>query len=322
MRTTEIIYYLFSYWFSRYFIPILALLFIVPSLHSQINTIKSQSKVETTVPGEVGLHARSWDNTDEDSWGIYGVGYTGVFGIGTGFVGYGIYGKATGQFGRGVFGEATNDASYGVYGQNELVGGTAVYGRATADQGTGVHGFASDEGKAIHGVISNTATSGHSGYFTGGDGVYIGNRLGVRNTNPEHPIHVGTAGGTFSNGNGAHVTIGGVWTNGSSRLFKEDFQPVNPQLVLEKLMSLSIERWSYIDSDEGERLGPMAEDFYKAFGLGNTDKYISTTDADGVALAAIQALYKISNDQAMMIQSLNDQISNLTSAKRKTKRKH
>jgi hypothetical protein len=37
----------------------------------------------------------------------------------------------------------------------------------------------------------------------------------------------------------------------------------------------------------------MAQDFYAAFGLGDNDKAIGTIDADGVALAAIQCLYKM-----------------------------
>ena len=39
-------------------------------------------------------------------------------------------------------------------------------------------------------------------------------------------------------------------------------------------------------------MGPMAQDFSAAFGLGEDDKHISTVDADGVALAAIQGLHQ------------------------------
>ena len=34
----------------------------------------------------------------------------------------------------------------------------------------------------------------------------------------------------------------------------------------------------------------MAQDFYAAFGLGNSDKGIATMDSSGIALAAIKAL--------------------------------
>jgi hypothetical protein len=40
----------------------------------------------------------------------------------------------------------------------------------------------------------------------------------------------------------------------------------------------------------GANLGPMAQDFHAAFGLGENDCAIAAVDADGVALAAIQGL--------------------------------
>jgi trimeric autotransporter adhesin len=39
-----------------------------------------------------------------------------------------------------------------------------------------------------------------------------------------------------------------------------------------------------------QHVGPMAQDFHAAFGVGPDDKHIATVDADGVALAAIQGL--------------------------------
>ena len=40
-------------------------------------------------------------------------------------------------------------------------------------------------------------------------------------------------------------------------------------------------------------MGPMAQDFHAAFGLGVSDKLIDTIDPDGVALAAIQGLHAL-----------------------------
>jgi hypothetical protein len=40
----------------------------------------------------------------------------------------------------------------------------------------------------------------------------------------------------------------------------------------------------------------MAQDFYAAFGVGETSSHISAVDADGVALAAIQALHAKSKE--------------------------
>ena len=51
-------------------------------------------------------------------------------------------------------------------------------------------------------------------------------------------------------------------------------------------------------------MGPTAQDFHAAFGLGETETAISTIDADGVSLAAIQGLYELTQEQASTIESL------------------
>ena len=101
------------------------------------------------------------------------------------------------------------------------------------------------------------------------------------------PLAVGTDGTT---GNSAYLSPGGTWTNGSSRTFKEDFAAVDGASVLAKVLAMPITTWRYRDSNEGRHMGPIAEDFAAAFGLGNGDRYIATVDGIGVALAAIQGL--------------------------------
>ncbi|HNQ73819.1 MAG TPA: tail fiber domain-containing protein [Verrucomicrobiota bacterium] len=75
----------------------------------------------------------------------------------------------------------------------------------------------------------------------------------------------------------------------SDRNRKENIAPVNPSEVLEKVAALPISRWNFKE-DHVKHVGPMAQDFHAAFGLGHDDKHIATVDADGVALAAIQGL--------------------------------
>jgi len=76
----------------------------------------------------------------------------------------------------------------------------------------------------------------------------------------------------------------------SDRNAKENFDPVIPQEVLKKVAGLTISRWNFIGDTATPHVGPMAQDFHAAFGLGTDDKHIATVDADGVALAAIQGL--------------------------------
>jgi hypothetical protein len=95
--------------------------------------------------------------------------------------------------------------------------------------------------------------------------------------------------GIFLGTNGNTLTISTAI--GSDRNLKKDFAPVDPRTVLDQLTALPVQRWRYLNEDERTRhLGPMAQDFKAAFGLGSDDKSIGLVDASGVALAAIQGL--------------------------------
>ena len=135
-------------------------------------------------------------------------------------------------------------------------------------------------------------------------------KVGLMNTSPSYPLQVGTAGNT-STGNGAYVTTGGVWTDASSRTFKTNFEGVDSNDILERLAALPIATWEYKDSDEGRHMGPVAEDFHEAFGLGDNDHYISGTDARGVSMAAIQGLYELVREQHDLIVDLRERVAEL-----------
>ena len=96
-------------------------------------------------------------------------------------------------------------------------------------------------------------------------------------------------------GNG-NMTLAGSLSQSSDREVKENFEAISTQSVLETLASIPVTKWNYIGS-EATHMGPMAQDFWQAFGLGQGETTISTVDADGIALASIQALY--ANQQAM-----------------------
>jgi hypothetical protein len=69
------------------------------------------------------------------------------------------------------------------------------------------------------------------------------------------------------------------------------FRDLDGEIVLTKLAAMPIREWSYKAQDAAIRhVGPTAQDFYAAFGLGEDPLGISTIDADGIALRAIQAL--------------------------------
>jgi len=83
----------------------------------------------------------------------------------------------------------------------------------------------------------------------------------------------------------------GVFSCTSDRHQKEDFHPVDGERLLEKVARLPVETWRYKEEAAGVRhLGPVAQDFRAAFGLGTDDTSIGMLDIDGVNMAAIQAL--------------------------------
>jgi hypothetical protein len=114
------------------------------------------------------------------------------------------------------------------------------------------------------------------------------------------------AGTLIATSAGGRLTTGGTWTNASSRALKTGFAAVDPAAMLARVLALEITRWRYTaNAAEGEHLGPMAEDFHAAFGLGADATSISTVDATGVALAAIQGLQrKHADEQARIAQRI------------------
>jgi len=162
----------------------------------------------------------------------------------------------------------------------------------------------SDSNQQDGGSIVLTAGSGQGGGTAGI--VQSASRLAVLRTTASHPIHVGTG---ASNGNGAHVTAGGMWTNGSDVNSKTAFEEVDPQAILAKVLALPVSRWQYQGEPEGVRhIGPMAQDFMEAFHLGESERHIGTVDADGVALAAIKGLHETTDERLQSLEAENAEL--------------
>jgi hypothetical protein len=103
----------------------------------------------------------------------------------------------------------------------------------------------------------------------------------------------------------------------NDRNAKENFAAVDGRDVLERLSGIPIETWNYKTQDPSIRhIGPMAQDFHAAFGVGGKDdKHIGTIDSDGVALAAIQGMYEIVQEKDAQIASLEARVAALEEAK-------
>ncbi len=154
-------------------------------------------------------------------------------------------------------------------------------------------------------AIGNGAVVAVSNNFVFGDANVSGWGFGV--AAGSRAIKVGT---DASNGNGAYLTAGGVWTDVSSRNKKEDFTPVDAAVILSKINKLEITKWKYINTKEEYHIGPMAEQFHQLFEIG-FDNSLSSMDKSGVALLGIQQLSKENKNLKKTISIQKKKINNM-----------
>jgi hypothetical protein len=96
----------------------------------------------------------------------------------------------------------------------------------------------------------------------------------------------------------------GSWESLSDRNAKANVTPVDGRAIVKQLVTIPISTWNYKTQDSTIRhIGPMAQDF-DIFGVGEDDRYISTIDANGIALASVQGLYQIIQEQDKRIAAL------------------
>jgi hypothetical protein len=115
----------------------------------------------------------------------------------------------------------------------------------------------------------------------------------------------GTSGVTLPPGSG-------TWSSLSDRNMKENFETIDGEELLARLRNVPILRWNYKTQSAGVRhIGPMAQDFAAAFGVGEDDRHIATVDPDGVALAAAQALEARTALQQQRIDALEQENAEL-----------
>jgi hypothetical protein len=107
-----------------------------------------------------------------------------------------------------------------------------------------------------------------------------------------------------------NMIITGTYSSTSDRKAKADIVEVDPGEVLAKVAELPVSTWRFKQADE-RHMGPMAQDFAAAFGLGSDDTHIAPTDVGGVALAAIKALKQQLDGKDAQIRELNERLAAL-----------
>jgi hypothetical protein len=182
-----------------------------------------------------------------------------------------------------------NTATIGGGAGNSAEGAYSVVPGGFANQVSGAYSFAAGRAAVV--------AADHPGTFLFADASLFpflsaaANEFAVRATGGVRFVTALDASGTPLAG--VRLSPGsGSWENLSDATAKAGFVPIDGNQILDQLASMPISTWYYRGEDPSVRhIGPTAQDFQTAFHFGADSHYISTVDEEGVALAAIQALY-------------------------------
>jgi hypothetical protein len=210
-------------------------------------------------------------------------------------------------------------------GNNTASGGSALYsntagwyntasGRsALAGNTTGNSNTASGSDALAH----NTTGYGNTALGSGAD-VSVGNLINATAIGSGALVD---ASNKIRLGNGAVTVIQGqvAFTFTSDKTTKENFKPVDGEEALGRIRGLNLTSWNYIGHDPKQlrHYGPMAQDFFAAFGddgIGTigTPTTINSGDMAGVLMIAAQALEKRTVEQTIATQAQTKRIDALT----------
>ena len=174
-------------------------------------------------------------------------------------------------------------------------------------------------GKANTASGSNALFSNTTGFYNTASGLntLFSNTTGESNTAIGHFANVSAGNLTNATAIGATAVVnasnkirlgnGGVtviegqvpFTAVSDKTKKENFQPVDGEAVLGKIRGFELSSWNFIGHDPKEfrHYGPMAQDFFAAFGQDGvgqigSETTINSGDLAGILMIAVQALEK------------------------------
>ena len=121
-----------------------------------------------------------------------------------------------------------------------------------------------------------------------------GGNVGIGNTNPVQPLQMGS---------GAYVSAGGVWTNASSRAYKQDIKFLTGDEAAKTLTALEPVQFSYRADPEERHVGFIAED---------VPDLVASKDRKGMsAMDVVAVLAKVVQDQQRTIAELSKKIEAL-----------
>lgn len=205
---------------------------------------------------------------------------------------------------------------------------TGFYSTASGAKSFAAGNFSKASGDRSVAMGYSVSTNGKSGSFIFGDAT------GISENDEDNQMMMRFSGG-YKLYSDAGSSVGVVLTPSSNSWSvvsdvnkKENFAPVNGEEFLQKINKMNLTSWNYKGQDPKQyrHYGPMAQDFYKAFGQDaygtiGTDTTVNQADFDGVNLIAIQSLVRKMEQMNVEIVKIKAQLAEAQSALRK-KKKH
>jgi len=283
-----------------------------------------------TISGGQGNVAGLDNGSTQNSWATVGGGDSNTASGDFSFIGGGLSNLVTDNYGT-IGGGRNNQAGNNESGIEDRLYATVGGGRfntasgISSTVGGGQFNTASGNYSTVGGGNSNTASGGYStvdggrlntasGDFSTVAGGFLNMASGnysfvagrSANDGGFNNVFVwddtsgsdATAANTFNVWASGGIILNGVVSRSSDRDMKEAFSFVSAREVLDKVVEMPVTTWRFKTEDDSVRhIGPMAQDFMAAFGYGVDDTHITSTDMDGVALAAIQGLYAMQREE-------------------------
>lgn len=215
----------------------------------------------------------------------------------------------------------TSTASYGfAMGNDNLVTGIAGVAMGNADTVLDDYSLAIGRECLAAGqysiALGNRSKSNHTGAMVISDGSILSGASSIANNQFTSRFSGGYR--LYTNSTmtvGLTMNAGGSsWNTFSDSTKKERFLPLDAEAMLLKLRNIRLGTWNYKGQREPEfrHYGPMAQDFYAAFGKDGygtigSDTTIAQADIDGVMMTLIKGLEARTAAQAKEIATLKAQ---------------
>lgn len=236
----------------------------------------------------------------------------GNVGVGMGAPAYkGHFSAGAAVTAPGAYGPATSQLNFAPGGTNETGGWLTAVGDNNFFVSSGaawVNGAWVQKDPAGRAVVAGSGNAGYRVFLT--QGVALGGTIALGapklhiNYAGEMGISTGAvAGKAITTGTGAYLSAGGVWTDGSSRDYKDNIRELSASEASQALKELNPVRFSYKTDPAEQHVGFIAED---------VPSLVATNDRKGLSpMDIVAVLTKVVKEQNETIQGLTDKMGKL-----------